>query len=263
VGLADVHAIAVGNESACAVALSGALSCWGANEHGQLGDGTLVDRPSPVTVVSLGGIVEAALGYEHGCALKTDGSVWCWGDNAYGQLGDGTRASRPTATAAVIGITTAAHLAAWLEHTCAVLKDGSVWCWGRNNVGQLGDGTTTDRPTPVRAGTIANAVEITAGGEATPSSESHTCARGSDGSVYCWGDNSFGELGDSSTTTRTTPTHVQGLPAAAAIGAGGRHSCAALAAGGAMCWGDDAYGELGTIPGQASSVPATTQISCP
>ena len=134
----------------------------------------------------------------HTCAILDDGSVSCWGSNNYGQLGDGTTTDRntPTQTSSLGTDRTAVAITAGDYHTCAILDDGSVSCWGCNNYGQLGDGTTTDRNTPTQTsslGTDRTAVAITAGAY-------HTCAILDDGSVSCWGDNGYGQLGDGTTT---------------------------------------------------------------
>ena len=145
--------------------------------------------------------------FTHTCAILDDGSVSCWGQNNFGQLGDGTTTDRnaPTQISSLGTDRTAVAITAGDFHTCAILDDGSVSCWGSNNYGQIGDGTTTDRntPTPTSSlGTDRTAVAITAGGL-------HTCAILDDGSVSCWGSNWDGQLGDGTTTDRTTPTAIE------------------------------------------------------
>ncbi len=165
---------------------------------------------------------------------------------AYGQLGDGTTTNRntPTQTSSLGTDRTAVAITAGHSHTCAILDDGSVSCWGRNNYGQLGDGTTTDRNTPTQTsslGTDRTAVAITAG-------HSHTCAILDDGSVSCWGRNTYGGLGDGTNTDRNTPTQTSSLGTdrtAVAITAGDFHTCAILDDGSVSCWGYNGYGGLG------------------
>jgi hypothetical protein len=151
---------------------------------------------------------------------------------------------------AVSGLSNAVAIAAGADHTCALLMDGTAQCWGRNDFGQLGDGSTTDRLTPVSVSGLSNAVAIAAG-------ETHTCALLSDGTAQCWGDNGYGQLGDGSTTDSATPVAVSSLGDAVAIAAGWKHSCALLGDGTARCWGLNDYAQLGDVPG---AVPLTLVV---
>jgi len=250
-----VAAVAAGVSHTCALTSLGAVQCWGDNTYGQIGDGTLTERLTPVTVSGLAsGMVAVAAGGSHSCALTTGGAVWCWGHNDAGQLGDGTTTDR-TAPVAVSGLASGAvAVAAGGSHTCAVTASGGVLCWGRNTYGQIGDGTTTDQIVPVAvsglAGTIAT---VTAG-------YGHTCAVTNAGGVHCWGHNSDGQLGDGTTTDRLTPVAVSGLTGgAAAAAAGGSHTCALTNAGGVLCWGQNTYGQLGdgTITSHSTPVAPT------
>ena len=204
--------LAAGLYHTCAILDDGSVSCWGYNSNGQLGDGTTTNRNTPTQTSSLGTdrtAVAISTGQHHTCAILDDGSVSCWGDNDYGKLGDGTTTDRntPTQTSSLGTDRTAVAISAGDYHTCAILDDGSVSCWGYNDYGQLGDGTTTDRNTPTQTsslGTDRTAVAITAG-------DYHTCAILDDGSVSCWGYNSYGQLGDGTTTNRNTPTQTSSL----------------------------------------------------
>ncbi len=130
-------------------------------------------------------------------------------------------------------------MAAGGAHTCALRNDGTVYCWGDNWEGQLGDGTTAlSRPTPVAVAGLTGATALAAGG-------SHTCALQSDGTVACWGDNYYGQLGDGTTTSRPTPVAVAGLSGATALAVGGSHTCALRNDGTVACWGANYYGQLG------------------
>lgn len=240
-GLAsDVRSVAAGQSHACALKTDGSVRCWGRNNQGQLGDGSLLDRAQPVTVGGLGGAVVAlALGEEHSCALLASGQVRCWGRNDAGQLGDGGTAGRTTPAPIAQPAGSATVLAAGAFHTCAVVA-GSTYCWGRNDGGQLGDGSTANRstPTPV-SGLAAGAVALAAG-------RSHSCALAANGGVSCWGSNAEGQLGDGSFNARRTPVAVAGLGSGVRrIAASLNHSCAIAGNGGVLCWGDNFFGQLG------------------
>ncbi|MBC7227797.1 MAG: chromosome condensation regulator RCC1 [Thermoflexales bacterium] len=246
----DVVAIAAGEAHTCALTRSGAVWCWGSNGGGELGDGTTTDRPTPVRVVGLGSdVVAIAAGWAHTCALTAGGEVRCWGANV-GQLGDGTTTDRPTPVG-VMGLEKGvAAVAAGGLHTCALSTDGGVRCWGQNQYGQLGDGTTTDRLTPV------DVVGLERGVAAVAAGWGHTCALSTDGGVRCWGQNQSGELGDDTTLQRNTPVEVVSLRRdGVAITAGWGHTCALTQGGRVMCWGANEFGQLGDGTFTGSAVP--------
>jgi alpha-tubulin suppressor-like RCC1 family protein len=252
-----VAAIAAGSYHTCALTAGGGVKCWGDNTYGQLGNGKFGYHLAPVDVSGLGsGVAAIGAGADHTCALTVSGGVKCWGDNAYGQLGDGTTTQRTTPVE-VSGLTSGvATIATSWEHTCALTAGGGVKCWGANWDGQLGDGTTTDRHTPVDVSGLSSGVAAIAAGY------EHTCALTTGGGVKCWGNNWYGQLGDGTTTGRTTPVEVSGLSSGgAAIATGGFHTCALTASGGVKCWGWNLYGQLGdgtttdrTTPVEASGL---------
>ncbi len=148
-GITTAAMVSGGGAHTCAVLSDGTVWCWGDNRYGQLGDGTTLGKTTPVPVSGITGAVAVSAGWDHTCALLGDSSVQCWGENASGQLGDGTttRRTTPVPVSAVTGAV--AVTAGWWHHSCALLGDGTVRCWGDNQWGQLGNGTTTDSPSPV------------------------------------------------------------------------------------------------------------------
>jgi alpha-tubulin suppressor-like RCC1 family protein len=236
-----VSAIATGGEHSCAILTTGAVKCWGYNSSGQIGDNTTTRRTSPIDVSGLtSGATAIEAGYFHTCAIVS-GGVKCWGNNGSGQLGDNSTTNR-TAPVDVSGLTSGVSaISLGLEHSCALIAStGGVKCWGNNTEAQLGDNSVTQRNTPVDVSGLTSGVSaISAGGY-------HTCALLTSGGVKCWGKNTFGELGDNSTTQRTTPVNVSGLTSGvSAVSTGHYHSCAILTAGDVKCWGANSAGEMG------------------
>ena len=175
---------------ATTVKTSGDIWSCGRNNYGQLGDGTNVQRTTPAQISNLPDITSVTTGSSSSTfALKSDGTVWACGLNNYGQLGDGTTTNRTAPVQVIKGLTGIDSVAAGLYHAVALKSDGTVWTWGRNNYGQLGDGTTTDKLSPVQVSSLTGVVSVVA-------NDYQTVALKSDGTVWAWGFNgSFWPVG--------------------------------------------------------------------
>lgn len=307
--LAPVKVCAVGQTAPCSAALSGVVSiaagrthmlalltdgtvvAWGHNLQGQLGDGTPDDQPVPVKVCAVGqtapctafltGVTMVVGGNNHSVALLSDGSVVTFGDNQFGQLGDGTLgdshvpvpvcASGQTAPCSVFltGVTSIGP--GLLDNSLAVGPGGTVLGWGNNFFGQLGDGTTTDRLTPVQACAVGQtapcSAQLTGVTAVAGGSFSHTLALGAGGAVFAWGSNGSGKLGDGTTTDRSVPVRVCApgqtapcgsfLTGANQISAGTGHSVAVLTNGSVLAWGANGAGQLGDGTNITRFIPAS------
>jgi alpha-tubulin suppressor-like RCC1 family protein len=232
-----------GSQHACALTAGGNVRCWGANNLGQLGDGTLTRAYQQVQVAGLAFVVDigSGPGSHHTCAVLANARLACWGLNDVAQLGDGTTVNRPSFVISTATQEPVRMVATGAAHTCVLTVAGAVQCWGRNSDGQLGDGTTDFHPTAVTVrGLDGGVVAITAG-------HSHNCALLRTGAVRCWGSNVSGQVGFGSSALRSTvAVDVVGLQSGVTrVSAGLTHSCAVTAAGAALCWGGNADGQLG------------------
>jgi alpha-tubulin suppressor-like RCC1 family protein len=228
----------------------GSAWCWGEAGSGELGNGsnTALERPAQVSASGKTFIEVSAAGYTT-CARSSDGSVWCWGLNDRGQLGINTSQTSRNVPTAAIPVGGLAEIAAGYYHFCARTTDGTLWCWGSNTSGELGDGTTVDRFAPVQVAAFgAKFTQVSSG-------LGHSCALKGDGTVWCWGDNSKGQLGDGTATSRSVPGQVVGLGSVVQIAAGLWHTCATSSDGAAWCWGLNEYGQLGDGTTTQRSVP--------
>lgn len=231
----------------CLLDASGAATCWGRNDHGQLGsaaDSGALYRTTLSTRIAM-----VAVGGRHTCALDDAHVAWCWGANDLGQLG--------TSAAAPPGVPTRmqterrfARLAAGTAHACALDEQGRAYCWGDNRWGQLGNGTRAQTTTPVAVATDASFQRLAAGSR-------HTCGVTAEGRALCWGDNFLGQLGQPRATQQSfTPVVVPGIDTVVAIAAGHGHTCALGVDGAAWCWGQNGIGQLGSgqPPGASTAV---------
>ncbi|MFL5404019.1 MAG: RCC1 domain-containing protein [Gemmatimonadales bacterium] len=217
----------------------GKAYCWGRNSSGQLGDGTTIDRLTPVPVAGGRQFRQIDAGNSHTCALGTDNRAFCWGADDVGQLGDGPQAQRHLRPVGVAGGFQFAQLDTGEDHTCAVTTSHVAYCWGAGGFGRIGDGKSLNRFTPRMVAGGLSFDRVTAG-------YSQSCGEQVGNQAYCWGWNLQGEIGDATTTQRLKPVAVSGGHFFSQVSAGRDfHTCARTADGVAYCWGNNAYGQLG------------------
>ena len=249
--------IAAGGFHTCGLTSSSGVKCWGDNEFGQLGDGTTINSDIPVNVTGLSsGVVAVTAGAWHTCALVSSGDVMCWGQNWDGQVGDGGTEDYRDIPVNVIGLTSGAvKISAGYGHNCALTSSGVLSCWGVNGSGELGDGgTESNCPIGIAFNAYCsnipvNVMNLSSGVKTISAGNGFTCALTSSGSVMCWGNNIWGELGDGTTINSDIPVNVSGLSSGViAVSAGlGGHVCALSSSGGLKCWGDNDSGQLGNV----------------
>jgi alpha-tubulin suppressor-like RCC1 family protein len=241
----------VGTYHTCAVGYSdGKVYCWGGNSDGQLGDGTLTTRLTPVAVAGSVRFREVSAGWSHTCAISTDSRVYCWGSDRYGQMGDGSEITSRRSPTPIMSSRLFRQLDAGAYYTCAVTTDHHGFCWGDGRNGQVGDGAKLRRFTPraVKGGLLFS--RVSAG-------YAHTCAESTNNRAYCWGNNVYGRLGsDPSSANRAVPGPVDGGLFFGQLSANGFHACGVSSTGEAYCWGYNWSAQLGdgTIENRSAPV---------
>lgn len=282
------QSVSAGFDYTCALTTAAAAYCWGANFNGQLGDGTTINRLVPVPVegglqfreiaageahtcavspptaaycwgAPLGpdpdggilpiqlrpvrltlGFATVSSGYEISCAVSPTGAVYCWGQQPPGVVISDTSLLAIASPAPVANGVSLASVSAGHKHACGLAPDGHAYCWGRNTSGQLGDSTTTDRLSPVPLAGAAVFASLTA------HAPSHSCGIDGAGTALCWGQNSFGQLGNGTRTSSTVPAPVAESSPFVSLSVGFAHTCGVTVAGTALCWGSGGFGQLGT-----------------
>ncbi len=260
----EIHA---GAEHACARTASGSVQCWGRNDHYQVGDGTTPasisgcgdtnsNRFGPVSVKGVAGAVGLAVNWWHGCAVLGSGAIRCWGGNDNGSVGNGDTVQHATSVVPR-GLDGAAHqavaVATGIDHSCALLRDGSIQCFGANGRGQLGDGTTQRSLVPISLSAPVSARGIAAGA-------GFTCALSDTSTIQCWGAGTGGELGNGAWLDSPVPVAVRfpesgvGITFSSLVTKIG-HTCALTTAGSLWCWSGNSSGQLGDGTTAASNLP--------
>ena len=251
----NVASVSLGDYHSAAITTDGSLYTWGDNEYGQLGDGTTEDKSTPVKIMD--NVASVSLGDEHSAAITTDGSLYTWGYNLFGQLGDGEsgfdeNGDELISTVPIKIMDNAASVSLGWYHSAAITTDGSLYTWGRNYEGQLGDGTATKSSTPVKI--MDNVASVSLGYK-------HSAAITTDGSLYTWGDNYYGQLGNGTAgyTDKLTPVKI--MDNVASVSLEYEHSAAITIDGSLYTWGDNGWGQLGDGTTEDKLVP--TKIIIP
>lgn len=249
--------IYLGDVSSCAIKSDDTLWCWGWNGDGQLGDNSTTTRLVP-TAVNGGGSWKQVSGSNFNlpastCGIKSNDTLWCWGGSTYGEVADGTTGTDRLVPTAATGGGTWSQVAAGGNFGCAIKQNGTLACWGYNGSGQLGMKVTQPKTSPVGVNGGSVWTNITTGG--TNTGEAFSCGIKSDKSLWCWGSNDYGNLGDGSSTDRSTPTAISGGGSWKDVALGSVSACAIKADDSIWCWGANWYGNLGDGTYNDSSVP--------
>ena len=246
--------VSAGVSQTVAIKTDGTLWSWGNNALGQLGDNTVFNKSSPVQTITGGtNWKQVACGYRHTAAIKTDGTLWSWGLNIYGQLGDNTVVMKSSPVQTITGGTNWKQVSTGGHHTAAIKTDGTLWSWGFNIYGQLGDNTVVMKSSPVQ--TVAggtNWKQVSTGGY-------HTAAIKTDGTIWTWGNNSYGHLGDNTVVMKSSPVQtIAGGTNWKQVSAGVSQTVAIKTDGTLWTWGNNSYGHLGDNTLTQRSSPVQT-----
>jgi alpha-tubulin suppressor-like RCC1 family protein len=248
----DWRQVSGGGKHTNAIKTDGSLWVWGNNNFGQLGDNTIVIKSSPVQeITSSTNWCQVSAGVDHSGAIKTDGSLWSWGNGVSGRIGDNTTVNKSSPVREITSSTNWCQMDNGNNHSNAVKTDGSLWAWGRNNYGQLGDNTTTDRSSPVQEITSStNWCQVSTGFR-------HTTAIKTDGSLWSWGYNRYGRLGDNTTVTKSSPVReITSSTNWCQVSARAyAHTSAIKTDGSLWSWGYNYSGELGNNSTTNTSSP--------
>lgn len=245
--------VSAGGQTSCQITRTGEAWCWGANDHGQVGDGTRVTRAAK-TAVPGRNWSQISTGGSFTCAVKSNGTLWCWGLNNLGQMG-GSGNKAKLKPKRVGKEKTWVDVAVSWHHACAIRSNGTAWCWGSNSNGQLGDKRTARRSQePVRVAGGYRWTKLAAGGW-------HTCGLTRNGAARCWGANTLGQIGDGTTKRRPGAKKVAGGHRFTDLSATWSRTCGVTTRGTIMCWGDNTQGELGNGTRTNSNVPVQVRGS--
>lgn len=252
--LDDVEQLALGGFHTCVRRRGGAVWCWGRNEYGELGDGGVTERATPMPVAGLEDVVDLRAGGMHTCARKRDGSIWCWGHNGHGDCGIGDEiqsVKRPRLVSPIGGAVVQMSLKGF--GTCARLADRTARCWGTAGPGAHPNGIERGLiPAPV--GGLADAEAVAVG------DYGHACAHVGSGSVWCWGH----PIGHGETApTRKVATRIAGVTEVTELALGHTHACARRVDGAVLCWGNNDQGQLGDGTTKDRSTPAIVLAASP
>lgn len=247
--------IKAGGYTTCGRTAAGAAWCWGRGTSGELGNGATTTSSVPVQVIGGLSFTKLGRGTYHSCGITAAGDAYCWGRNSGGSLGNGTTTDATAGPVAVSGGLKFVSIAGGQDHTCALTAAGKAYCWGGNNNGGLGDGTTTDRlvPTPVSGNLTFSSLNL---------SSYQSCGIVGSNNAYCWGSNWTAQLGDGSLSDRSAPTLVAGNHGFVFVAMGNEHGCGLTNAGEAWCWGTNGNAELGIglYDGQLRISPVKVQM---
>jgi alpha-tubulin suppressor-like RCC1 family protein len=258
VGAQDWSQVSLGSSHVCGVKLDGTLWCWGSNGSGELGMGDVTSRSRPTQVGTGTSWAEVAAGANHTCAIQTSGALWCWGSNGSGEAGLGLTPSGDSSLRLPYRVGTATdwgHIYAAQSFTLALKTNGSLWSWGVNSYGQLGDGSTSSRNAPAQVGSSTQWMSLATGATATD-----VCGLQTDHTLWCWGNNGQSQLGDGASTNRSSPHQVDASQWST-VGVASDHTCATHPDGTGWCWGYNGYGQLGN--GNTTAQPSPVQANAP